>query len=259
MGQPKLLVMMGLAAVCTVVGLVAASSAQAIVAPMGLGGPRTLSSEGSFDNSASDVPVENASTGLPFDSAQRPVIQINDASVGQPYVDETLVAKTNFFGGWVPTPTTMTYQWFADGKKIRKARSSSYTLVARDAGKQIMVRVVGAKESYVTTMRESEPTTTVSPGRTFAASSAPIVNGLAVVGQMLSVEVSPWSAPGQTVLYSYQWLRSGKTIKGATGNFYVLSSKDARKRMSVRLTGSAPTYVTVIEESTRTVPVTRGG
>lgn len=259
MGQPKPRVMMGLVAVYTALSLVTVSSAQAFVAPMGLGGPTTLSSGGSFDNRTSDAPVENAPTGLPFDSAQTPVIQINDASVGQPYVDETLVAKTNFFGGWVPTPTTMTYQWFADGKKIRKAKESSYTLVARDAGKQIMVRVVGAKESYVTTTKESDPTQEVSAGRTFAASSAPIINGLAVVGQMLSVEVSPWSAPGQNILYEYQWLRSGKKIKGATGNFYVLGSKDVGKGISVRLTGSALTYATVIAESTQSEPVTRGG
>jgi hypothetical protein len=204
----------------------------------------------------SNVQAFAAPSGLSFDSAAKPVIQISELAPGEPYVGETLDAKTNFFGGWVPTPTTMTYQWLADGKKIKKATSASFTLTPREVGKSISVRVVGSRASYVTTTNESDPTERVSAGRAFATASTPILTGHAWVGQVLGSEVAPWSAPGQIVMYTYQWLRSGKVIKGATEFTYQLTSKDRGKIMSVRWTGTAPTYLTVIRTSSPTDPVT---
>ena len=170
---------------------------------------------------------------------------------------ETLDAKTNYFGGWDPTPTTMTYTWLADGKKIKKAASASYILTSREVGKSISVRVVGSLASYVTTTRDSDPTEAVSAGQAFATAATPTLTGTATVGQVLGSEVAPWSAPGQIVMYSYQWLRSGKVIKGATEFTYQLTSKDAGKTMSVRWTGWAPTYLTTIRTSSSTAIVTR--
>jgi hypothetical protein len=240
-----------------VIGMGGISSAHAFVSPTMSSAPQLLSSEVKDGFGKSVNQFEAATTGLLFSSAARPVLQINGGAVGQTYVGDTLVAETNFFGGWEPTPTTMTYQWFANGKKIRKASSSSYTLGSGVVGKQIMVRVVGAKESYVTTTKESEPTIAVLAGRTFTASSDPIVTGNAVVGQMLSSVVTPWSALGQTVAYSYQWLRNGKAIKRATGFTYAVTSKDLRKRITVRWKGTAPGYITVVRTSIPTAPVTR--
>ncbi len=204
----------------------------------------------------SNVQAFAAPTGSPFDSAAKPVIQISELAPGEPYVGETLDAKTNFLGGWVPTPTTMTYQWLANGKTIKKASSASYTLTPREVGKSISVRVVGSRASYVTTTKESDPTETVA-WRTFASTSVPSNPATAAVGEYLSTDVTPWSAPGQTVTYSYQWLRAGKAIKGATTYIYVVSSKDLGKRLSVRLTGTAPTYLTVVTTSAPTAPVVR--
>ena len=197
--------------------------------------------------------------GSPFSSSAKPVIQISDLAPGEPYVGETLDAKTNYFGGWDPTPTTMTYQWFADGKTIKKATGYSYTLTSREVGKSISVRVVGSRASYVTTTKDSDPTETVSAGQAFATASTPTLTGTASVGQVLGSEVAPWSAPGQIVMYYYQWLRSGKAIKGATNFTYQLTSKDAGKTMSVRWTGWAPAYLTTVRTSLSTAPVTRGG
>jgi len=199
-----------------------------------------------------------ARTDSPFTSAARPVIQINDFPPGEPYVGETLDAKTDFFGGWDPTPTRLTYTWLADGIKIKKATSASYVLTSREVGKSISLRVVGSRESYVTTTRDSDPTEAVSAGQAFAAVSTPTLTGTATVGQVLGSEVVPWSAPGQIVMYYYQWLRSGKVIKGATEFTYRLTSKDAGKTMSVRWTGWAPTYLTTVRTSLSTAPVTRG-
>ena len=205
----------------------------------------------------SSVQAFAAPMGSPFTSSGKPVIQISDLAPGEPYVGETLDAKTNFYGGWDPTPTTMTYQWIADGKTIKKATGSSYTLTSREVGKSISVRVVGSRASYVTTTKDSDPTETVSAGRAFASTSVPSNPATAAVGEYLSTDVTPWSAPGQTVTYSYQWLRAGKAIKGATTYIYVVTSKDLGKRLSVRLTGTAPTYLTVVTTSAPTAPVVR--
>jgi hypothetical protein len=206
--------------------------------------------------SSAQAVVSNAES--PFTSSAKPIIQINDEAPGEPYVGETLDAKTNYFGGWDPTPTTMTYTWLADGKAIKKATSASYTLTSRDIGKSITVRVVGSRASYVTTTKVSDPTETVSAGQAFDSASTPTVTGTAAVGQMLTSTVNPlWSAHTLTVMYSYQWLRSGKPIKGATNHYYWLTSKDAGKTVSVRWTGSAPTHLTTSRTSTSTAIVTR--
>lgn len=204
----------------------------------------------------SSVQAFAASIDSAFTSAARPVLQIDDGSAGEPYVGETLEAKTNFFGGWDPSPTTMTYTWSANGKQIKKATGSSYTLTSREVGKSMSVQVVGSLESYVTTTRVSDPTGTVSAARTFASASVPSVSGVTSVGVILSSSVAPWSAPGKVVVYSYQWLSNGKPIKGATAFTYRLTSKEAGKTMTVRWTGSAPGYLTVIRTSSATAKVT---
>ncbi|MEY3310681.1 MAG: hypothetical protein RL107_817 [Actinomycetota bacterium] len=205
----------------------------------------------------SSVQAFAAPSGSPFDSAANPVIQISSSAVDVPYLGDTLDAHVIFFGGWVPTPTTMTYQWLANGKPVKKATGTSYTLTPREIGKLISVRVVGFRASYVTTTRSSNQTNRVAAGRTFASSSDPVITGIASVGQMLSASVSPWSAPGQIISYSYQWFRNGKAIKGATEfQYFVASSKDHGKIITVRVTGSAPTYLTVIKTSLPTDPVT---
>ena len=205
--------------------------------------------------------VGNAAIDLPFDTARKPVIEMDGVPVnaGQTYVGDTLFADVTYFGGWVPTPTTMTYQWFANTKKIKRASSASYTLTSGQIGKTISVRAVGSRESYVTTTSDpSDAINAVLAGRTFASAADPIVNGVAVVGQLLNSQLdSTWSAPGQIVAYSYQWLRNGKAIRGATEFNYFVTSKDLRKRITVRWKGTAPGYITVVRTSIPTEKVTR--
>ena len=91
----------------------------------------------------------------------------------------------------------------------------------------------------------------------FRSTSVPTVNGLAVVGQTLEVDEGEWIAGDAEVSFSYQWFANGKAIKRATGPTYVPTSKDSGKRISVRVTGSAPSYVTTSKVSTATDAVSR--
>lgn len=63
-------------------------------------------------------------------------------------VGQTLTAVT---GTWSPTPS-FAYQWYRSGHKIHGATAATYTLVAKDRGKHIRVRVLatgmGLKNHY---------------------------------------------------------------------------------------------------------------
>ncbi len=200
---------------------------------------------------ASVEPVDS-----PFTFHAKPVIQKNDDLVGVPYVGETLEAKTIFYGGWDPTPTLMKYQWLAAGKAIKGATSSTYTVTSKDVGRQITARVVGSRATYITTTELSDSTEAVSSGRTFASTSDPTLTGTAAVGQQLVSGISSgWSAPGQTVEYSYQWLANGKAIKGATDYYFWVTAKQRGKILSCRLTGTAFTYLPVVRTSVESARV----
>jgi hypothetical protein len=93
-------------------------------------------------------------TGWPFDSSPIPTIS------GSAVLGQTLTAS---LGVWSPTlePTEVSYQWLRNGSVIRRATGSTYLLTSSDVGRQISVRVVASKASYVSTTRESTRTSTV--------------------------------------------------------------------------------------------------
>ena len=74
-----------------------------------------------------------------------------------------------------------------------------------------------------------------------ANSGLPSVNGKFVVGKKLTATAGSWSHSPSTV--SYQWLRNGKAIAGATSAGYKLVGKDQGKKVSVQVTVRAPNYL----------------
>ena len=63
--------------------------------------------------------------------------------------------------GWSPT-ATFTYKWYRSGKKITGAKGQTYTLVAKDHGKKITVKVTGSAVGYTTTTKSSAATGAIS-------------------------------------------------------------------------------------------------
>lgn len=82
---------------------------------------------------------------------------------GTPKVTYRLTAKR---GTW-SSGTTFTYQWYASGKAIRGATSSTLRLGTAHVGKTIKVKVTGRKSGYPTVSRTSTATAKVTyPSRT---------------------------------------------------------------------------------------------
>ena len=68
----------------------------------------------------------------------------------------------------------------------------------------------------------------------------PRVSGSAKVGKRLSAVPGTWTSGARL---SYQWLRSGKTITGATARTYVVRPTDAGLPLTVRVAGSRSGYL----------------
>jgi hypothetical protein len=60
-------------------------------------------------------------------------------------------------GAWTPDGAKFTYQWYRDGKPIKKATKASYKLVGVDLGAVIRVRVRASKKGYLNTYATSAP------------------------------------------------------------------------------------------------------
>lgn len=84
-----------------------------------------------------------------------------------------------------------------------------------------------------------------------AAGEATIA-GRAETGQKLTAGTQGWT-PGATL--TYQWLRSGQPISGATSKTYVLDSGDLGKQISVKVTGSKAGFESVTKTSAKTAKV----
>lgn len=73
---------------------------------------------------------------------------------GKVKVGKRLRAK---HGTWT-AGTSLRYQWYASGKKIRHATKAAYKIAKKYAGKKITVRVTGSKAGYLTATATSKPT-----------------------------------------------------------------------------------------------------
>lgn len=79
------------------------------------------------------------------------------------------------------------------------------------------------------------------------------MTGTAKVRKLLTAVPGTWRPSGVTL--SYQWLRSGKVIRGATKATYKLTKADRGKAIAVRVTGHKVGYSTTSVTSARTPKV----
>lgn len=114
-----------------------------------------------------------------------------------------------------------------------------------------------ATAAPVTPPAEPTPTATASPSPSstptaFTTVGVATVSGTPTVGRTLTASVGAWK-PAPTG-FSYQWLRGGTAIAGATAQTYVLVAADADRAISVRVSGTRSGYTTASSTSaTKTV------
>ncbi|HCJ49254.1 MAG TPA: hypothetical protein DHW40_07990 [Microbacterium sp.] len=168
---------------------------------------------------------------------QRPVIT-GTAKVGQ---------KLRASAGTWPPGSEPTFQWLRGGKAISRATSSSYAITTADAGAKLSVRVSGPSSASTISRTSAE----VTVAKATLTTSTPTIAGTARVGQKLTARPGAWTAGTS---FTYQWLRNGKAIAGAKKATYVTTGADAKKKLSVRVTGTRAGYSSATKtSSTKTV------
>jgi surface antigen len=167
------------------------------------------------------------------------------AIVGSPAVGAPLEVAA---GAWTPTPTSVTVRWLADGAAIPGATAAAYVPTPDVKGKALTAEVTARLDGY-TAGQAMLATAPVAPG-TFQPTELPAIQGVAEVGQTLTLTTSSWSPQPSKV--TTQWYADGVAIPGATGASLVLTRDHVDRRISARVQASSSGY----RKSTSTAPET---
>jgi hypothetical protein len=150
--------------------------------------------------------------------------------------------------GWTPA-MTYRYQWRRDGAAIAGATGASYTPTAGDRGHRLTVAVTGARAGYAAATRISAERVV---GSGILATTTPKITGTRKVGRTLTASPGSWTSG---VTFSYRWYNNGKAITGATKKTYRLTWRDARDRITVKVTAKKSGYTTASRTSARTARI----
>jgi alpha-tubulin suppressor-like RCC1 family protein len=200
------------------------------------------------------VTVTGSLTGYTPASATSAAVSVAGATLtkgtptitGTPAVGTQLTANT---GTWT-SGTTFTYQWLRGSTAISGATSATYTPVVADAGTQLTVTVTGSLTGYTTASATSAAVTV--PAATLTKGT-PTINGTPAIGTQLTANTGTWTS-GTT--FTYQWLRGGTAISGATSATYTPVAADGGTQLTVTVTGSLTGYTTASATSAAvTVPL----
>ena len=91
------------------------------------------------------------------------------------------------------------------------------------------------------------PLTITSDQEAIVVVKAPTIKGKAEVGKSLRVDPGTWSV--KKPAFSYQWLRDGQPIEGATGDRYTVTVDDIGTSLSVMVTASKDGFANGIAEA----------
>ncbi len=165
---------------------------------------------------------------------------------GVPRVDATLTAAP---GSWTPAPSTLAYQWLADGQAVPDATASTFTPGPAHVGKAITVRVTAGKPGYED-VAASSPATAPVVRATFTVLGSPTLSGSPRLGEVLTA--SPGSVSPAPAELTTTWLRAGQPINGATGPTYTLTEDDLGSRVAARTVLTRPGYTPLALDSPAT-------
>lgn len=121
-------------------------------------------------------------------------------------------------------------------------RDSAHTTLASGRGSTATVTVASNQAvscDFRSVAKQLEPAT-------------PTISGTPVVGATLTAVPGTWKPSG--IAFTYQWLRNGEPITGATRETYVAAQEDLGAEVSVEVTGSLEHYPAATRESAPVAP-----
>jgi hypothetical protein len=169
-------------------------------------------------------------------AATAAVVNVNDVPKGSVTIagtaeqNQTLTASNTLTDADGLGP--ITYQWLRGGEAIEGATGESYRLTQADVGQLISVRA-----AYTDGFGKAESVTSAATAAVANVNDAPsgevTIGGLAAQGQVLTASHTLDDLDGLGDV-SWQWLRGGEVIEGATGESYTLTQADVGQLISVR-------------------------
>lgn len=190
----------------------------------------TVRAQHKSDSGWSESVISTTDTFTRTFTVQKP-LKFKVGNLGNVAVGKKVTAKVS----GAPTGSKFKYQWRRNGQPIKGATHSSYTPAASDLNQRISVLVSGSKPGYFGLSYESVYSGKIVKGK-FSVTKAPSISGKTVFGQTL--KVNPGTRSSKPGKLTYQWLRDGKNIKGATKTSYKLGLADIGKKISVKVTAS---------------------
>jgi hypothetical protein len=186
----------------------------------------------------------NAGAAVMADSAKAPIVAAVPVSAAtptlspaaSPAVDGTVLTCDP--GSWTNSPT-FAYQWLRNGAPIGGATSSTYTVAAAtDSQKAIQcdVTAVGTEASAAAATKSVVGVSNPSPLPPTSPMEPIYVEGTHSVGSTLRCQGGQWDSA--TTGFSFQWLRDGDAIAGASESPYQLTAADLDASVQCQVTAS---------------------
>lgn len=144
-------------------------------------------------------------------------------------------------GPWADVPRIdWSYQWLRNGTPIAGATNNAYELQGDDLGARMSIKVTAKKMHFDAVTVTSAPTALVELG-SLSNSPPATLEGEPFVGMTLTGSAGEWWPQPDSL--TYQWLRDGQAIQGATALTYTLVEADAGKAVSFSVTATRPFFV----------------
>ena len=155
-----------------------------------------------------------------------------------------------------PRYSRYTCEWLRNGKFTGVKDCHNYPLRAADSQATLSLRVIVHSDSAYTPYILSSTTTYTAKYTVLAVFNHQVnTSGTTRVGSPLKATTT--NIPKGTNL-SHQWLRDGKSIKGATRASYTLVAADLGKRLSVKVTATKTGFGTSVITTGATAKVSKG-